>query len=242
MNAVQMTTSEANTDGSAAGEPLIRIRSLSKAYPGRGVQTEALRGLDLDIREGEFVSIEGPSGCGKSTLLSILGLLDSPSAGTYRLAGAPVERIDFNERARVRNRYIGFVFQSFNLVNSMTALDNVMLPLRYSRSIPAAEHLQRAQQALAQVRMADRLQHFPDQLSGGQQQRVAIARALVTGPKLILADEPTGNLDSGTGSEVMELLELLHRQGATIVMVTHDPSLAARATRRLHLFDGQWAR
>jgi putative ABC transport system ATP-binding protein len=192
----------------------------------------------MDIKKGEYVSIAGPSGCGKSTLLSILGLLDTPTGGTYTLNGNPVANLNMAERARIRNRDIGFIFQSFNLIGDLTVFENVELPLTY-RGMKAAERKTRSTEALEKVGMAHRARHLPSQLSGGQQQRVAVARALVGSPLILLADEPTGNLDSRNGEAVMDLLHELHRQGATICMVTHDPRFARHADRCVHLFDGQ---
>jgi putative ABC transport system ATP-binding protein len=194
--------------------------------------------VDLEIRQGEYVSIEGPSGCGKSTLLSILGLLDTPSAGTYRLNGTPAHDLSLRGRARIRNREIGFVFQSFNLLGDLTVLENVELPLTY-RAVSGKERARRAHAALERVGMERRAGHLPSQLSGGQQQRVAVARALVGEPSILLADEPTGNLDSHNGEAVMDLLRELHRTGATVCMVTHDPRYALQADRTVRLFDGR---
>src|SRR5262249_22042317 len=198
----------------------------------------ALSGIHLEINAGEYVSIAGPSGCGKSTLLSILGLLDSPSDGEYLLNGNPVQSLDLGERARIRNREIGFIFQAFNLIGDLTVFENVELPLTY-RGMPGSERKKAVQEALERVGMAHRVKHYPSQLSGGQQQRVAVARALVGKPLILLADEPTGNLDSQNGEAVMELLRDLHRTGATICMVTHDPRFARYADRTIHLFDGR---
>jgi putative ABC transport system ATP-binding protein len=197
-----------------------------------------LSGIHLDIARGEYVAISGPSGCGKSTLLSILGLLDSPTDGTYTLNDKPVQSLDLSQRARIRNREIGFIFQSFNLIGDLTVYENVELPLTY-RGMATAERKARVGQALEKVGMAHRAKHLPSQLSGGQQQRVAVARALVGKPSILLADEPTGNLDSKNGEAVMELLQELHGEGATICMVTHDPRFARHADREVHLFDGR---
>ena len=223
---------------SAANEPLIRLENVSKVFHTDDVETRALSGVQLGIRAGEFVAIAGPSGCGKSTLLAVLGLLDSPTAGEYRLGGKPVHRLSAAERARVRNREIGFIFQSFNLIGDLTVFENVELPLTY-RGMPAVERRRRVEEALERVQMSGRSGHFPAQLSGGQQQRVAVARAITGSPSVLLADEPTGNLDSANATAVMELLRGLHRQGSTLVMVTHDPRFAGYAERQVHLFDGR---
>jgi len=217
---------------------LIHLENLGKVFETDEVETHALSNIHLTIHRGEYVAIAGPSGCGKSTLLSILGLLDSPTSGTYVLNGRPVQDLDVAERARIRNREIGFVFQSFNLIGDLTVFENVELPLSY-RGIPAAERAARVKSALERVGMGHRARHLPGQLSGGQQQRVAVARALVGQPKVLLADEPTGNLDSRNGEAVMELLRELHRGGATICMVTHDPRFTRYAERAVHLFDGR---
>jgi putative ABC transport system ATP-binding protein len=218
--------------------PIIRLEGINKLFRTEHMETHALSGVQLDIYQGEFLSVAGPSGCGKSTLLSILGLLDTPSSGTYLLVGQNVENLSATQRARVRNQNIGFIFQSFNLIGDLTVLDNVELPLSY-RGMPAAERRQRATQALERVQMDHRTGHYPAQLSGGQQQRVAVARALVTEPKLLLADEPTGNLDSHNGEQVMMLLAQLHAQGSTICMVTHDGRFARAAGRSVHMLDGR---
>jgi putative ABC transport system ATP-binding protein len=223
---------------SVSQEPLIRLEGLTKVFYTDEVETHALSGVHLEIERGEYVAISGPSGCGKSTLLSILGLLDSPSEGTYVLNSRPVQGLSLSERARIRNREIGFIFQSFNLIGDLTVFENVELPLTY-RGMRASERRERCQQALERVGMAHRAKHLPSQLSGGQQQRVAVARALVGHPSILLADEPTGNLDSKNGEAVMELLRDLHRSGSTICMVTHDPRFARHADRTVHLFDGQ---
>jgi putative ABC transport system ATP-binding protein len=220
------------------GETLIRLGGLTKVFFTDEVETHALTGIHLEIRKGEYLSIAGPSGCGKSTLLSIIGLLDSPSEGDYLLNGKPVAKLTLPERTRIRNREIGFIFQAFNLIGDLTVYENVELPLTY-RGIPAAERKQRVQDALERVGMSHRMKHYPSQLSGGQQQRVAVARALAGSPSILLADEPTGNLDSKNGEVVMELLRELHREGATICMVTHDPNYARFAERSVHLFDGR---
>jgi putative ABC transport system ATP-binding protein len=219
-------------------EPLIQLENLGKVFETDEVETHALSSVHLTIERGEYVAIAGPSGCGKSTLLSILGLLDSPSSGTYILNGRPVQDLDIAERARIRNREIGFVFQSFNLIGDLSVFENVELPLSY-RGVPAGERAARVKTALERVGMGHRAGHLPGQLSGGQQQRVAVARALVGQPNVLLADEPTGNLDSRNGEAVMDLLRELHRGGATICMVTHDPRFTRYADRAVHLFDGR---
>ncbi len=217
---------------------LIRLEGLGKVFFTDEVETHALAEIHLSIGRGEFVAIAGPSGCGKSTLLSILGLLDSPTSGTYVLNGRAVHDLDFAERARIRNREIGFIFQSFNLIGDLTVYENVELPLTY-RGMRAAERHERCVKALERVGMGHRAKHLPSQLSGGQQQRVAVARALVGEPSILLADEPTGNLDSRNGDAVMALLRELHRAGSTICMVTHDPRFTRHADRAIHLFDGR---
>jgi putative ABC transport system ATP-binding protein len=219
-------------------ESLLRLEGVTKVFYTDEVETHALSGIHLDINQGEYVSIAGPSGCGKSTLLSILGLLDSPTDGSYWLNGKPVQGLNLSERARIRNREIGFIFQSFNLIGDLTVYENVELPLTY-RGMSSAERRQRVNAALEKVGMAHRAKHLPSQLSGGQQQRVAVARAVAGEPLILLADEPTGNLDSTNGEAVMELLRELHRGGATICMVTHDPRFARHADRSIHLFDGR---
>ena len=218
---------------------LIHIEHLTKVFYTDEVETHALSGIHLDIAKGEYVAMSGPSGCGKSTLLSILGLLDTPTGGEYMLNGRPVAGLDFGERSRIRNQEIGFIFQSFNLIGDLTVAENVELPLTYRAGMPAAERKRRVQEALERVSMAHRMRHYPAQLSGGQQQRVAVARALAGSPSILLADEPTGNLDSKNGEAVMTLLQELHAEGATICMVTHDPRFAAHAQRQIHLFDGK---
>jgi putative ABC transport system ATP-binding protein len=223
---------------SSNGQPLIHLADVKKVFETDEVETHALTGIHLDIKQGEYVSIAGPSGCGKSTLLSILGLLDTPSAGEYVLNGHPVENLSLSERARIRNREVGFIFQSFNLIGDLTVYENVELPLTY-RGMSSADRKKRTTEALERVGMAHRAKHLPSQLSGGQQQRVAVARAVAGAPSILLADEPTGNLDSTNGEAVMELLRELHRGGATICMVTHDPRYAQHADRIVHLFDGQ---
>jgi putative ABC transport system ATP-binding protein len=217
---------------------LIRLEGVTKIFYTDEVETHALSGIHLEIHAGEYVSIAGPSGCGKSTLLSILGLLDTPTEGEYSLNGRPVAKLSLAERARIRNREIGFIFQSFNLIGDLTVFENVELPLTY-RGMRSSERKTRVNEALERVGMAHRSKHLPSQLSGGQQQRVAVARALVGNPLILLADEPTGNLDSRNGQAVMELLRELHRAGATICMVTHDPRFARFAERTIHLFDGR---
>jgi putative ABC transport system ATP-binding protein len=219
-------------------ESLIHLEGVTKVFVTDEVETHALAGIHLDIQKGEYLSIAGPSGCGKSTLLAILGLLDSPSDGTYILNGKPVQNLKLSERARIRNREIGFIFQAFNLIGDLTVYENVELPLTY-RGMPSAERKKRVHEALERVGMSHRVKHYPSQLSGGQQQRVAVARALAGDPSILLADEPTGNLDSANGEAVMDLLRELHRGGATICMVTHDPRYARYADRNIHLFDGR---
>ena len=219
-------------------EPLIRLEGITKVFFTDELETHALSGIHLEIQRGEYVSIAGPSGCGKSTLLSILGLLDTPTAGTYTLNAQAVANLDFAARARIRNKEIGFIFQSFNLIGDLTVFENVELPLTY-RGMGAADRKAAAMQALERVGMGHRTKHYPSQLSGGQQQRVAVARALAGKPSILLADEPTGNLDSKNGDAVMALLRELHREGATICMVTHDPRFARIADRQIHLFDGR---
>jgi putative ABC transport system ATP-binding protein len=224
-----------NNNNSSA---LIRLDGIKKVFFTDEVETHALSGIHLEIRQGEYFSIAGPSGCGKSTLLSILGLLDTPTDGNYWLNNQSVANLDFAERARIRNREVGFIFQSFNLIGDLTVYENTELPLTY-RGIGAGERKAMVQAALDKVGMSHRMKHYPSQLSGGQQQRVAVARALVGKPSILLADEPTGNLDSKNGDAVMELLRDLHREGATICMVTHDQRFARHADRTVHLFDGR---
>jgi putative ABC transport system ATP-binding protein len=216
---------------------LIHLADVTKIFYTEEVETHALSGISLDIKKGEYISIAGPSGCGKSTLLSILGLLDTPTGGAYVLNDHPVENLTPAERARIRNREVGFIFQSFNLIGDLTVYENVELPLTY-RGMKSAERKKRATEALDRVGMAHRAKHLPSQLSGGQQQRVAVARAVGGQPSILLADEPTGNLDSTNGEAVMELMRDLHRGGATICMVTHDQRYAQHADRIVHLFDG----
>jgi putative ABC transport system ATP-binding protein len=211
---------------------------VTKVFVTDEVETHALSGIQLDLKKGEYLSIAGPSGCGKSTLLAILGLLDTPSDGTYTLNSRPVSGLKLSERARIRNREIGFIFQAFNLIGDLTVYENVELPLTY-RGLSAAERRERVDEALAKVGMTARIKHYPAQLSGGQQQRVAVARALGGRPSILLADEPTGNLDSKNGQAVMDLLRELHQEGTTICLVTHDPRYASDAQKAVHLFDGQ---
>jgi len=222
-----------------AGQPLIQIEDLTKVFYTDEIETHALSGVHLSIRKGEYVAMSGPSGCGKSTLLSIIGLLDTPTGGKYQLNGQPVENLDFGARSRIRNQEIGFIFQSFNLIGDLTVYENVELPLTYRQKMPSADRKGRVMESLERVGMAHRVRHYPSQLSGGQQQRVAVARALAGDPAILLADEPTGNLDSSNGEAVMDLLRELHRGGATICMVTHDPRYARYADRSIHLFDGR---
>src|SRR5271169_1499525 len=217
---------------------MISMENITKVFYTDEVETHALSGIHMEIRKGEYVSIAGPSGCGKSTLLSILGLLDTPTDGTYYLNSRPVHGLTLPERARIRNREIGFIFQSFNLIGDLTVYENVELPLTY-RGMPANERKQRVTEALEKVGMGHRAKHLPSQLSGGQQQRVAVARALAGHPAVLLADEPTGNLDSANGEAVMSLLSELHAAGSTICMVTHDPRYANFADRQVRLFDGR---
>jgi putative ABC transport system ATP-binding protein len=218
--------------------PLVKLEGVTKIFYAEQVETHALSEVGLEIHNGEYLTVAGPSGSGKSTLLSILGLLDSPTRGHHLLKGKPVETLDADARARIRNREIGFIFQSFNLIGDLTVFDNVELPLTY-RGMGKAERRRRVQESLERVGMSHRIRHFPAQLSGGEQQRVAVARALAGRPAMLLADEPTGNLDSKNAEAVMELLHELHREGATIVMVTHDPRYAQFAERAVHLLDGR---
>ena len=222
-----------------ANDKLIEIEDLTKVFYTDEVETHALSGIHLTISRGEYVAMSGPSGCGKSTLLSILGLLDTPTGGRYLLNNNPVENLSFGDRSRIRNQEIGFIFQSFNLIGDLTVAENVELPLTYRTGMPSAERKKKVQESLERVNMAHRMRHYPAQLSGGQQQRVAVARALAGSPSILLADEPTGNLDSKNGEAVMKLLQELHQEGATICMVTHDPRFAAHAQRQVHLFDGK---
>ena len=220
------------------GDGLIKLDGIKKVFYTDEIETHALEEVHLSVAEGEFVAISGPSGCGKTTLLSILGLLDTPSHGEYTLAGEAVAGLSAADRARVRNRQIGFIFQAFNLIGDLTVYENVELPLTY-RGMSATERKDRVQKALERVGMSHRMKHYPAQLSGGQQQRVAVARAVAGDPAILLADEPTGNLDSQNGEQVMDLLGELHKGGATICMVTHDPRYAQHADREIHLFDGK---
>jgi len=222
----------------AKGESLIKLTGIKKVFYTDEVETHALEDVHLDIKKGEYIAISGPSGCGKTTLLSLLGLLDTPTGGEYLLEGQPVANLDAAERARVRNRQIGFIFQAFNLIGDLTVYENVELPLTY-RGLSSNDRKERVQAALEKVGMSHRVKHYPAQLSGGQQQRVAVARALAGSPSILLADEPTGNLDSKNGEAVMHLLADLHREGSTICMVTHDPRFAKHAEREVHLFDGK---
>jgi putative ABC transport system ATP-binding protein len=219
-------------------DPLIRLVGVSKIFHTEEVETHALSNIDLEIRAGEYVAIGGPSGCGKTTLLSILGLLDSPSEGSYVLAGEPVATLSSARRARVRSRAVGFIFQAFNLIGDLTVFQNIELPLKY-RGMPPKARRDAVYEALDRVGMLHRIGHYPSQLSGGQQQRVAVARAIAGRPLVLLADEPTGSLDSQSGQQVMQLLTELHQGGATICMVTHDPRYLGQAQRRIHLFDGR---
>ena len=219
-------------------ETLIKLAGVTKVFSTDEMETHALAGIELDIKRGEYISISGPSGCGKSTLLAILGLLDTPSNGAYTLNGTKVEKMKLSERARVRNREIGFIFQAFNLIGDLTVYENVELSLTY-RNMPSSERKTLVREALERVGMSHRVKHYPSQLSGGQQQRVAVARALAGKPSILLADEPTGNLDSANGEAVMNLLSELHKEGATICMVTHDPRYARCADRGILLFDGR---
>jgi len=218
---------------------IIEIEHLTKVFYTDEIETHALSGVHLTIERGEYVAMSGPSGCGKSTLLSIIGLLDTPTAGRYTLNSKEVANLNFADRSRIRNQEIGFIFQSFNLIGDLTVAENVELPLTYRTGMPSAERKKKVQESLERVNMAHRMRHYPAQLSGGQQQRVAVARALAGSPSILLADEPTGNLDSKNGEAVMKLLQELHAEGATICMVTHDPRFAAHAERQIHLFDGK---
>src|SRR5947208_929770 len=220
------------------GTALIQLQGIKKVFYTDEVETHALADVHLEIKQGDYVSIAGPSGCGKTTLLSLLGLLDTPTEGTYLLEDRPVANLSAAERARIRNRRIGFIFQAFNLIGDLTVYENVELPLTY-RGMGGAERKKRVHEALERVGMSHRVKHFPSQLSGGQQQRVAVARALAGDPSILLANEPTGNLDSANGEQVMDLLRELHQGGATICMVTHDPRYATYADRSIHLFDGR---
>ncbi|MFN8582611.1 MAG: ABC transporter ATP-binding protein [Gemmatimonadaceae bacterium] len=227
-----------SSSGTALAEPLIQMQGIKKIFYTDEVETHALADVHFDIKPGEYIAIAGPSGCGKTTLLSILGLLDTPTDGKYVLSGEDVSNLSPGDRARIRNRQIGFIFQAFNLIGDLTVYENVELPLTY-RGMSSADRRKRVQEALERVGMSHRMKHYPSQLSGGQQQRVAVARAVAGDPAILLADEPTGNLDSTNGEAVMELLRELHRGGATICMVTHDPRYARHADRSVHLFDGR---
>ena len=220
-------------------ETIIQIEDLTKIFYTDEIETHALSGVHLSINRGEYVAMSGPSGCGKSTLLSIIGLLDTPTSGRYSLNSKEVANLNFADRSRIRNQEIGFIFQSFNLIGDLTVAENVELPLTYRAGMPSAERKRRVQESLERVNMAHRMRHYPAQLSGGQQQRVAVARALAGSPSILLADEPTGNLDSKNGEAVMKLLQELHQEGATICMVTHDPRYSEFADRTVHLFDGR---
>ena len=222
----------------ASAQPLIRLEGIKKVFYTDEVETHALSEVHLEVRRGEYVAIAGPSGCGKTTLLSLLGLLDTPTGGEYWLENKPVAQLSPAERARIRNREIGFIFQAFNLIGDLTVYENVELPLTY-RGMQPADRKQKVMAALEKVGMSHRVRHYPAQLSGGQQQRVAVARAVAGEPLILLADEPTGNLDSVNGESVMQLLQELHRGGATICMVTHDPRYERHADRSIHLFDGR---
>lgn len=232
------TTSTAHTESTSHDTPLIQLEGIKKVFLTTELETHALSDVHLTVMPGDYLAIEGPSGSGKTTLLSILGLLDTASAGQYLLKGRNVEGLGARERARIRNQEIGFIFQTFNLIGDLTVWENVELPLRY-RGLDAAERKRRVTEALESVQMSHRIRHMPNQLSGGQQQRVAVARAVAGKPSVLLADEPTGSLDSKNGEAVMDLLDLLHMQGATICMVTHSREYAGRATRAVHLFDGR---
>src|ERR1700755_1558675 len=220
-------------------QSLISIEGLTKVFYTDEIETHALSGIHLTVNKGEYVAMQGPSGCGKSTLLSIIGLLDTPTAGKYLLNGHAVENLNFAQRSRIRNQEIGFIFQSFNLIGDLTVYENVELPLTYRQRMSSADRKQRVMESREKVGMTHRLRHYPSQLSGGQQQRVAVARALAGKPSILLADEPTGNLDSRNGEAVMDLLKELHVCGATICMVTHDERFAGHAERAVHLLDGQ---
>lgn len=224
---------------SAELQNLVTLSSIKKVFYTDDVETHALNEINLTVNKGEYLSITGPSGCGKSTLLSLLGLLDTSTSGDYKLAGHDVVDLDRDERARIRNKEIGFVFQAFNLISDMSVAENVELPLTYRSDLSKADRKKMVSEALEKVDMQHRANHFPSQLSGGQQQRVAVARAISGNPSMILADEPTGNLDSKNAQSVMTLLDQLHQQGATICMVTHDPKSAARAQRTIEVFDGK---
>ncbi|UCE50824.1 MAG: ABC transporter ATP-binding protein [Phycisphaerales bacterium] len=218
--------------------PLISLKEITKIFQTEEVETHALSGIDMEVRDGEYVAVDGPSGCGKSTLLSIMGLLDTSTSGLYELKQQDVTQLSLSQRARIRNRQVGFIFQSFNLIGDLTVQENVQLPLSY-RGMSSSDQKKLTIEALEKVAMTHRRQHYPAQLSGGQQQRVAVARAIVGNPAILLADEPTGNLDSKNAEAVMKLLADLHREGSTICMVTHDPRWVHYADRTVHLFDGR---
>jgi putative ABC transport system ATP-binding protein len=228
-----------NGSNGNGARPLIHLEDVEKVFFTEEVETHALSDIHLEIPEGEFLSVAGPSGCGKSTMLSLLGLLDTPTGGQYLLDGQTVSELTASQRARIRNRHIGFVFQAFNLIGDLTVFENVELPLTYRDGMSSGERKERTLRALERVGMSHRRNHYPAQLSGGQQQRVAVARAVVGDPLIVLADEPTGNLDSTNGGAVMDLLKELHEEGATICMVTHDPRYAEYSERTIHLFDGR---
>ena len=238
MTSASVAASPSTVGAKGNGDALIKMEAITKVFLTEDMETHALANVHLDIHQGEYVSISGPSGCGKSTLLAILGLLDTPTDGAYYLNGKPVTGLKMSERARIRNREIGFIFQAFNLIGDLTVYENVELPLTY-RGMPSSERKRRVQEALERVGMQHRMKHYPAQLSGGQQQRVAVARALAGDPLILLADEPTGNLDSHNGEAVMTLLRELHKAGSTICMVTHDPRYAEFADRTIQLFDGK---
>lgn len=228
-----------STAPTSHNDRLIDINALTKVFYTDEIETHALAGVHLSIARGEYVAMSGPSGCGKSTLLSILGLLDTPTDGEYTLNSKQVANLSFAERSRIRNQEIGFIFQSFNLIGDLTVFENVELPLTYRGGMAGTERKDRVAKALERVRMTHRMKHYPAHLSGGQQQRIAVARALAGSPSILLADEPTGNLDSKNGEAVMRLLAELHADGSTICMVTHDPRFAAHAQRQIQLFDGR---
>lgn len=236
---MQKNSNNSSTNNSDDNNALVSLNALDKVFYTDDIETHALDKIDFTINRGEYISISGPSGCGKSTLLSILGLLDTPTGGQFVLAGHDVTTLDKDERAKIRNEKIGFIFQAFNLISDLTVEENVELPLSYRSDISKLERQKMVKDALAQVDMSHRANHFPSQLSGGQQQRVAVARAIAGKPDILLADEPTGNLDSKNAGAVMELLDKLHANGATICMVTHDPRSASRADRIVEIFDGK---
>ena len=232
------TTNQIKTTAKTHKKPIISLKNISKTYHSSNIEIKALSDIDLDIMPGDYLSISGPSGCGKSTLLSLLGLLDSPSKGEYLIENVDTSQLDMDQQAELRNIHIGFVFQSFNLIDELSVYENVELPLIFNK-VKSSERKKRVTEILERIGIAHRAKHFPLQLSGGQQQRVAVARALVTNPKLILADEPTGNLDSKSGNDVMELLTELHASGATIIMVTHSSYDAQFSSRVITLKDGE---